>query len=77
MANAYRQKGTRGEHRVRVVVEMPQAEVDAIDEWALPAGMASRNAAVRLLVQEGLKAVPQTGLERFASETTATPRIAG
>jgi metal-responsive CopG/Arc/MetJ family transcriptional regulator len=45
------------DERLRVVVVMPKDEADAIDEWGVPAGMASRTSAIRFLLRQGLEAV--------------------
>lgn len=58
MVTAYRQGSRQGKQRVRVVIEMPKEEVEAVDRWGVPAGMPSRNAALRRLLQEGLKTAP-------------------
>jgi metal-responsive CopG/Arc/MetJ family transcriptional regulator len=41
--------------QARVVVVMPKEETEKIDNWAIPAGMASRSAAIRLLLKTGLE----------------------
>ncbi len=64
-SSPYAGKAEAGE-RTRVVVMMPSAEADAIDEWAVPAGMPDRTSAVRFLIKKGLAAVaatPATGCE--------------
>jgi hypothetical protein len=42
---------------LRVVVMMPKAELAAIDGWGGPAGMPSRTATIRMLIQRGLETV--------------------
>ncbi len=49
------------EEKARVIVEMPKDELEAIDSWGVPAGMASRTAAIRTLIQRGLEAVSRPG----------------
>jgi metal-responsive CopG/Arc/MetJ family transcriptional regulator len=41
----------------RVVLQMPKAEAEAVDNWGIPAGMPSRSSAVRYLLRQGLEAV--------------------
>ena len=55
MATPYRVGRTSEGKPVRIVIQMPREEVDAIDLWGVPAGMPSRNAAVRKLVRDALK----------------------
>lgn len=40
---------------LRIVVQMPKDEADAIDRWGIPAGMPSRTSAVRFLLKKGLE----------------------
>lgn len=68
MATAYRQSFRQGKQRVRVVIEMPKEEVEAVDRWGVPAGMPSRNAALRRLLQEGLKAAPAPTAQEAKSD---------
>lgn len=49
-------KGSSGDC-LRLVVQMPKDEADAIDGWGIPAGMTSRTSAVRFLLKAGLEAV--------------------
>ena len=56
MGSPYRQTKVGEDKPVRVVIQMPKDEVDAIDLWGVPAGMPSRNAAVRRLLKDGLRA---------------------
>ena len=64
MDSPYQQaKRTEGKP-VRVVIQLPKNEVEAIDLWGVPVGMPSRAAAVRRLVQDGLAvAKPQLTTE--------------
>ena len=55
MGTPYKQARTAEGKQVRVVIQMPKEEVEAIDLWGVPAGMPSRNAAVRRLVKAGLE----------------------
>ena len=55
MGTPYRQARTREGAQVRVVIQMPKEEVEAIDLWGVPAGMPSRTAAVRQLLKSGLR----------------------
>jgi hypothetical protein len=59
MANNHLRYGKTSESRdnSRVMIVMPSAELDAIDQWGVPAGMPSRIAAVRFLLKQGLEAV--------------------
>lgn len=41
----------------RIVVVMPKDEVEEIDRWGVPAGMDSRNAAIRALLRLALGTV--------------------
>lgn len=59
MGTPYKQARTAEGRQVRVVIQMPKDEVEAIDLWGVPAGMPSRNAAVRQLVKDGLRTVSQ------------------
>jgi hypothetical protein len=63
MSNALTQGYRRGaaEEKARVIVEMPKDELVAIDEWGVPAGMPSRTATIRMLIQKGLEAVSCSG----------------
>lgn len=45
------------EDQARIVILMPRNEAMAIDAWAIPAGHASRSAAIRLLLKKGLEAL--------------------
>lgn len=54
MGTPYKQTRDGGSKPVRVVIYMPNDEVEAIDLWGVPAGMPSRNAAVRRLLKSGL-----------------------
>ncbi|MBU8540813.1 hypothetical protein [Falsiroseomonas tokyonensis] len=56
MKKAARQYGAERAAVQRVIIAMPEAEVEAIDRWGVPAGMPSRTAAIRTLLQEGLRA---------------------
>lgn len=55
--SGYRRYGA-GES-LRVVVVVPTKEIEAIDQWGIPAGMSSRTSAVRFLLRKGLEAVAQ------------------
>ncbi len=59
MGTPFRQDKTGVGKPVRVVIQLPREEVEAIDLWGVPAGMPSRNAAVRQLVKDGLRTVSQ------------------
>lgn len=43
-----------GRGNQRIVVVMPKEEVEEIDRWGVPAGMDSRNAAIRALLRLAL-----------------------
>jgi len=49
----------RGE-TFQVVLQMPTAEAEAVDNLGIPAGMPSRTSAVRFLLQKRLEAVRAT-----------------
>ncbi len=55
MPSPYRAARTDEGKPVRIVIQMPKDEVEAIDLAGVPAGMPSRNAAVRQLVKNGLR----------------------
>ena len=59
--DAYRRP--QSERPERVVVMMNKADLEAMDAWGVPAGMPSRAATIRTLIQRGLEAVtrPETG----------------
>ena len=57
--DAYRK--TQAEKPERVVVMMNKADLDAMDAWGVPAGMPSRAATIRTLIQRGLEAVARPG----------------
>jgi hypothetical protein len=59
MVNATYRRGA--EDKARVIIEMPKGELDAIDGWGVPAGMPSRTATIRMLIQKGLEAVSCSG----------------
>jgi len=52
--------------QTRIVVVMPKQEADMIDNWAIPADMPSRTAAIRFLLRKGLEAVGTTETDRVA-----------
>lgn len=52
---AYRR--SPAEDKARVIFEIPKEELAAIDGWGVPAGMPSRTATIRALIQRGLEAV--------------------
>lgn len=49
-----------GRGNQRIVVVMPKDEVAQIDRWGVPAGMDSRNAAIRALLRRGLEAAEKS-----------------
>lgn len=55
---------TLPEARERVVVNVPADEAKAIDNWAVPAGMPNRSAAIRHLLRKGLEAVTAPAAEQ-------------
>lgn len=42
---------------LRIVTQIPKAEIDAVDGWGVSAGMGSRSAAIRTLIRKGLESV--------------------
>lgn len=49
-----------GKDVVRVIVEFERIDVQAIDDWGVPAGMTNRSAAIRAIIKKGLEANAST-----------------
>lgn len=61
MSDAYRQAREQRARHKRVVLLMPEDEIEAIDRWGVPIGMDSRTAAIRELVKRGLETASREG----------------
>jgi hypothetical protein len=48
----------------RLVAAIPKQEVERLDAWGIAAGMPSRTAAIRFLLDKGLEAVGTTATEQ-------------
>ena len=68
---AYARAGASKGSIQRVVVLMPISEVELIDKWGGPAGMASRTAAIRHLLTKGLEAVAAAGRQKATTGQSA------
>lgn len=53
--SGYNQNRTPSKDLVRVVVELDESLVEAVDGWGIPAGMKSRVAAIRSLLTKALE----------------------
>jgi hypothetical protein len=57
MRSAYRGPERRTPVRARrILLVLEQPDIEAVDAWAVPAGLPSRSDALRALVRRGLKA---------------------
>lgn len=57
MRSAYTRKRAHLRDVVRVVAEIPAEVIRGVDEWAVPAGIPSRTAALTDLIKRGLASV--------------------
>ncbi len=57
MRSAYTRKRGGVRDVVRVVAEIPTETINKVDEWAIPAGVPSRTAALDALLRRGLQSV--------------------
>lgn len=57
MRSAYTRKRGGVRDVVRVVAEIPTETIKKVDEWAIPAGVPSRTAALNDLLQRGLQSI--------------------
>ncbi len=51
------QRAAAGIAWVRLVFQLQQEDVEAIDAWGIPAGMTSRADCLRVLIRKGLECV--------------------
>ena len=56
--------------QARVLVMMPKNEADAVDSWAVPAGMPSRTSAIRYLLRKGLETIQAEQNRQSAGQMT-------
>lgn len=54
--------------KIRVTVLFTEEELDRIDDWGIPADMPNRSAAIKTLIENGLKRIAQI---EMAAEATS------
>ncbi len=56
------------ERPAKLIINLPKDQLKRVDEWGMSNGMQSRTAAVRELLNAGLKAVASAAADRAASQ---------
>lgn len=51
----YKQNRARRPAPARVTIELPEAEIAAVDDWAIARGLTTRTAAIRKLLADGVQ----------------------